>query len=164
MDVEVIGTFNHQELLREVKSLESFYRMNPYEQISLQAPYENSDPNEWIRKTNGRVSKLEYKEEEYVYPLFNYQLINHYIKKYNMYRTRIMNIQTKRCLSYHYDFQKRIHFPLVTNAKCMMIVDDKVYRLEVGKIYLVDTTKMHLAINGNKNQFHRIHIVGCVKE
>ena len=45
----------------------------------------------------------------------------------------------------------------------MFIIDDMVYRYPAdGRHHLIDTTKMHTAINASTEE--RIHLVGCVKE
>jgi len=78
-----------------------------------------------------------------------------------MYRTRVMRMKPKTCYTYHRDRTKRMHIPLVTNEKCMFIIDDIVYRYPAnGKSYLIDTTLRHTAINASFED--RIHIVGCV--
>ena len=48
------------------------------------------------------------------------------------------------------------------NDACLFI-DGKVYKLPAdGSVYLVDTTLYHTALNANREQFIRTHIVGNV--
>jgi hypothetical protein len=102
------------------------------------------------------------KETVFIYPVFAYPLINHYIKKYNMHRTRIFVSNPKTCLSWHQDRLPRIHIPIQTDPGCIMIVENEAMHLEAGSVYRVDTRKHHSAMNGSK--LNRIHIVGCVSD
>jgi len=128
-----------------------------------QVPLQGVEPNGDPLYGTGKVLELNHSEEEFIYPLFNIPYTNSIIKSLGMYRTRLMRMKPKVCYSYHYDLTKRIHIPLITNDKCMFIIDDKVYRYPAdGNWYLIDTTKIHTAINASYEE--RIHIVGCVKE
>jgi len=80
-----------------------------------------------------------------------------------MFRTRVMMMKPHRCYSYHKDPTPRIHIPLITDEKCMLIVDDKVIRLPAdGNYYKIDTTLYHTALNGSN--IERIHLVGGYHE
>ena len=87
---------------------------------------------------------------------------NSLIEKYNMTTSRIMRLEARECYSWHQDTSPRIHFPLITNDKCLFILEDNVYQMPVGNAYYVDTRKKHTALNGNKKDFIRYHIVGMV--
>jgi hypothetical protein len=68
----------------------------------------------------------------------------------------------KRAYSYHSDLTPRIHIPISTDDYCMFIINDVVYKLpDVGQLYLVDTTKMHSALNLGYTE--RLHIVFGLK-
>ena len=111
----------------------------------------------------GKVLELDHNEEEFIYPLFNIPYTNSIIQSLGMYRTRVMKMTPQTCYTYHLDLTKRMHIPLITNDSCMFIIDDVVSRYPAdGRSYLIDTTKMHTAINASTED--RIHIVGCVKE
>lgn len=111
----------------------------------------------------GKVLELNHTEEEFIHPQFDIPYTNNIIKELNMYRTRLMKMKPKTCYTYHLDLTKRMHIPLITNEKCMFIIDDVVHRYPAdGNHYLIDTTKMHTAINASTE--NRIHLVGCVKE
>lgn len=95
-------------------------------------------------------------------PLFDIPYINSIIKKYNLVRTRVMRMKKKTCYYYHKDNTKRLHIPVITNENCFLLVDEKLTHLPAnGKTYIVDTTKMHTALNASK--FDRIHIVGAFR-
>lgn len=111
----------------------------------------------------GKVLELKHTEEEFIYPQFDMSYTNFIIEKLGMYRTRLMRMKPQTCYTYHLDLTKRMHIPLITNDRCMFIIDDIVYRYPAdGNHYLVDTTKMHTAINASTED--RLHIVGCIKE
>ena len=74
-----------------------------------------------------------------------------------------MIISDKRNYSWHLDYSKRIHIPLITNESCFFIIEEtKIHLPADGSVYLVDTTKWHTFVNANRNKFDRSHIVGCV--
>lgn len=137
-------------------------------QICIQGVKENDDPlfgigvgggkNSWERKQNHN-----YKSTDFKYTLFHHcDYLNELIKKYNMTYTRLMKLKSKTCLSHHKDKTKRLHIPLVTNEHCWLVVDKKIYHAEAdGSYYIVDTTKMHTAINASYED--RLHIVGNVQ-
>lgn len=81
---------------------------------------------------------------------------------YNVVRGRFMLMPHKTCLTYHTDPSPRIHIPIYTNENCMMIIEDKVYRLPYGSTYIVDTTKTHTALNASKDP--RVHLIFSLKE
>ena len=102
------------------------------------------------------------KEKDFVFPLFDMPYTNSIMKRLGMFRTRVMKMYSNTCYSYHKDPTMRIHIPLITNDKCFMVIDDKVIRHPAdGNYYVVDTTKMHTAINGSPEE--RIHIIGCIE-
>jgi hypothetical protein len=129
-------------------------------QSSLQVGLQSNKPDGSWKDAIGKGTYM--KETDFIYPVFTYPLINHYIKKYNMHRTRIFVSTPKTCLSWHYDRLPRIHIPIQTDPGCIMIVENEAMHLEAGSIYRVDTRKHHSAMNGSK--LNRIHIVGCVSD
>ena len=128
-------------------------------QVALQGVEGNNDPLYGV----GKLSGIEHKENEFIIPNFNIEYTNSILKKLGMYRSRLMTMRETSCYSYHKDPTKRIHIPLITNDKCFMVIDDIVHRYPAdGSYYIVDTTKMHTAINGSWED--RVHIVGCTNE
>jgi len=126
-------------------------------QIMLQSVKGIDDPFYGI----GKSKNLNHQEQEFTELLFDLKYTNKIIQENGMYRTRVMRMKPKTCYTYHRDHTKRMHIPLVTNEKCMFIIDDIVYRYPAnGKSYLIDTTLRHTAINASFED--RIHIVGCV--
>ncbi len=128
-------------------------------QIGLQAVPGVSDPF----YATGRITDKEHKEEDFTEFLFDLPYTNSVLNNLNVYRARVMNMKPKTCYTYHQDWSKRLHIPLITNENCFFIIDDKVSRYPAdGRSYIVDTTKMHTFVNASLE--NRIHIVGCVSE
>jgi len=75
-------------------------------------------------------------------------------------RVRLMKSKPKSCLSWHYDFEKRLHYPIKTQEGCLMIINDEVKHLPRYEWFLTDTTTKHTAVNASKEE--RIHLVACV--
>ena len=140
------------------KILLEFESLPEYDnQISLQT-VEGCD--DYFLGTGKLTTLSSWKEKDFVIPLFDMPYTNSIIKDLGMYRTRVMRMHPTTCYSYHQDPTMRIHIPLITNDKCFMIIDDEVIRYPAdGNYYVVDTTKLHTAINGSSEE--RIHICGC---
>ena len=84
-------------------------------QSSLQVGLQSNKPDGSWKDAIGKGTYM--KETDFIYPVyvFTYPLINHYIKKYNMHRTRIFVSTPKTCLSWHHDRLPRIHIPIQTD-------------------------------------------------
>lgn len=130
-------------------------------QISLQGIEGQSDPF----YGTGRITDIEnHTETDFVYPIFD-QLIytNQILEQLNVYRARVMRMKPKTCYSYHQDYTRRLHIPLITNDKCFFVIDDEVVRYPAdGNYYVADTRKFHTFVNASFEE--RIHIVGCISD
>lgn len=80
--------------------------------------------------------------------LYVYEVYQELKKQFNIGRMRIVRLVPNQCLTWHRDVSQRIHIPIVTNPGNLLVVDDQVHKLSVGKTYLVNTTLMHSAFNG----------------
>jgi hypothetical protein len=128
-------------------------------QVGLQGTKPDQDPAIHCFDSVGKFDKTKYPETYFKYPLFNAPTINRIIEKYNLKRTRIMQSSPKSCYTIHSDLSMRIHIPIITNPDCLMLIENKAYHLEAGKIYLTNTTFTHTAINASL--LNRVHIIGC---
>lgn len=109
----------------------------------------------------GRITEKNHKETDFTDNLFDLPYTNSILKENNVYRARVMKMKPKTCYTYHQDWTKRLHIPLITNEHCFLIVDKEVMHLPAdGSIYIIDTTKFHTAVNASLQE--RIHIVGCL--
>ena len=95
--------------------------------------------------------------------IYDMPYTNSILKEHNVYRARLMKLKPRSNYTYHQDYTKRFHIPLITNDKCFFVIDEKVIRYPAdGNYYIVDTTKLHTAINASTE--NRIHIIGCIDE
>ena len=147
-----MANYNIKRILLELELLPKYDT-----QISLQTVEGETDYNYGAGKL---TSRDKHKEQDFIIPLFNIPYTNSILKDLNMYRTRVLRMHSKTCYSYHQDPTMRIHIPIITNDKCFIVIDDEVIRYPAdGNHYIVDTTKMHTAVNASWEE--RIHIVGC---
>lgn len=143
------------KVLEEIKILPKFSS-----QIGIQGTDDNLDP---FRGCGYYVDLAPYKEKDFNVPIFDMPYTNSIIRDLKMFRTRLMRLKSKECYTYHWDHKKRLHVPLITNEKCFFIVDKELLQLPAdGKSYVVDTTKMHTAINASWED--RLHLVGVIDE
>ena len=126
-------------------------------QIGLQTVPGITDPF----YATGRITDKEHKETDFTEFLFDLPYTNSILKENKVYRARVMRMKSKTCYTYHQDYSKRLHIPLITNESCFLIVDKEVMHLPAdGSIYIIDTTKYHTAVNASLEE--RIHIIGCL--
>ena len=141
-------------------------------QVSLQKRYQTPNELELIEGCGSLTyniiggkkirKEVELKDIEFnqVVKLLENTYIKELIEKFKLFRTRLMCLKPKTCLTWHNDYSQRIHIPIVTNDKCFMVIENTKISLKAGYAYQVDTTKMHTAINASLE--NRYHIVGCV--
>lgn len=105
-------------------------------------------------------------EADHVEPIYDdMPYINSLLKKYGMYRTRVMKMIGGTCYSVHVDNDPRIHIPLDSDDKNYFIVNDELFKMPAdGSVYLVDTRHPHTAVNASSKRFVRTHIVGNVND
>lgn len=142
------------------KELQTLPDMTNISQIGLQGTNDNLDPFLSV----GTINKIEkYKETDFVVPIFDIPYINSIMAELKMFRTRLMILKPRECYTYHYDFSKRIHIPVITNESCFIVENRQLRHLPAdGNYYVVDTTKMHTALNGSRDNEDRLHIVGGI--
>ena len=83
-------------------------------------------------------------------------------KHYLLGRVRIMTSLPKTCLTWHQDNTNRIHYPLVTNPGCQMVIEDEVLHMPENTWWLTQTEHYkHTAFNASTE--NRIHLVAVVR-
>jgi len=142
------------------KELQTLPDMTNISQIGLQGTKDNLDPLLSV----GSINKIQkYKESDFIVPIFDVPYINSIMAELKMFRTRIMILKPRECYTYHYDFSQRIHIPVITNESCFIVENRQLRHLPAdGNYYVVDTTKMHTALNGSRDNEDRLHIVGGI--
>ena len=111
----------------------------------------------------GRLDRNQYKEKDFceINGIITDSVLARIIENYKLYRTRFMIMKPKSCYTLHNDFDFRIHIPLITNSSAMFVfLKEGLFHLEVGKVYKVDTRKIHSFANFGLTD--RLHLVGCV--
>lgn len=88
------------------------------------------------------------------------KLYNCLTSNYNVGRVRLMKSDPKTCLSWHTDSTNRIHYPILTQDGCFMVIDEEVAHLKQDIWYFTETLGKHTAFNASLSS--RIHIVACV--
>lgn len=147
-----------------------------YESIENNISWEHNGKN----GSKGKQTSIQYKigddcwasstgrckgnEQEYnvINPAFKDSPIEEIIKKYSLVRSRLMWVAPMSCYSMHSDSSLRIHIPLITNEDCYFLFKFKPpVHLPSGKVWLVDTRRLHTFINCSDTW--RLHIVGATQ-
>jgi len=122
---------------------------------------ENGKEELYVPKRSNRLKETDFKFLCTVFKNTLFETIYLELQKYyELGRIRIMKSKPKTCLSWHYDTSKRLHYPIKTQEGCLMVIEDKAYKLEQHTWYETDTTKFHTAFNGSREE--RIHLVACI--
>lgn len=161
--------FNFDVSRLEKEALDLYTKLNPASgQISLKHTSSKKERNLWEDGVGSLYNPTEtgfLQEKDFTE--LNSELKGTYLEEvhnilsdhYSFGRMRLMKLTGRKCMSLHVDGEKRIHVPIITNENCLMIVDNEVCHLPAdGNAYLVDTTKVHTALNSNQN-FDRIHLL-----
>ena len=163
--IKVIGEFDISSLLEEYHRLENNlgWLENNFlgKQCSLQSR-EGEEP--FISGTGSLPLGSDIKQFHILHELFNDTVFKDLITEYKMYRTRFMWVNPRSCYRPHKDDSPRIHFPLVTNNLARFyfpeLTTNHMTHLEAGKVYWVDTTRIHSFINFGDSR--RLHLVGAI--
>ena len=135
-------------------------------QIILQGIKEGDSPFFGAR-TGKEIEDAGYTERDFVVDLFpDMVYTNGLIKKLKMYRSRLMLLLPKTCLSWHKDPSMRMHIPISGDSDSFHLIEDTqgnkvVHQIKPGFAHLMDTEVMHSGINLSK-KVERLHIVGCI--
>jgi len=146
----------------DIEKIKSELKLLPKfdEQICLQGTKDNLDPFWGVGKWNEKY-EMGYKETDFNTFIFDLPYVNSILSDLKMYRTRVMNLKSKTCYTYHKDLSKRIHIPVETNKDCFMIINNEVKHYPAdGNYYVVDTTQYHTALNASNQD--RVHLVGVI--
>jgi hypothetical protein len=156
--------FDLAELKSEIKEITQHY---DWTQFGLQTDHKNTTnigvDKKGIKYSQDSVGKAKSEEWEqsFIYPLFDAPIINSFIEHFKLHRTRLMIQEPRSVLTYHKDWTQRIHLPIDTHEDCMMLLRERAYHLEEGKVYFTNTIKRHTAFNCH-NTIRRLHLVGCL--
>jgi|TARA_R110000868_G_scaffold219408_1_gene470432 hypothetical protein len=153
---------NITSLLQEANGVKQFLSLGwrDVSQIGLQGHKPNLNPVDEWKASIERTTKLQYPETYFRHLLFDLPIINRFIEKYGLVRTRLINNNSQKCDIIQQGMTKSIHIPLISNPNCFIVIDNQMFYLEPGKIYLTNTTRKHTYMNASSSP--RIHITGCL--
>lgn len=83
-------------------------------------------------------------------------------KKYKLGRVRIMESDSKTCLTWHKDTSTRLHYPIKTQQGCFMVIQDEVFHIPQNEWWHTNTKVLHTAFNGSKET--RLHLVVAIND
>ena len=84
-------------------------------------------------------------------------------KKFKLGRVRILLKEPRSTLSWHRDPEPRLHIPIITNAGCIMVIENVAKHLPAdGSVYVTNNIKYHNAFNGGEE--NRVHLVACLTD
>ena len=169
-------------LQKEVKKLIEKIGLDPHSQISLTSLDGNDD---WKCSIGDLRSETHtnYGIPEEDYTVVNKSIIGSYIEECinkfpEFYRWRILRLHRNGVYQIHSDGilnkmkNNRIHIPIITNLESYLcFLDDNIHdgentfhchHLEAGKVYEIDTTSFHTAINFGYTD--RVHMIGVKNE
>jgi len=87
-------------------------------------------------------------------------LYNFLTEKYFVGRVRIIKLSPRSCLTWHRDTHMRLHYPLITNEGCKMVIDDEAAHIPANTWWKTNTCNWHTAMNAGTED--RIHIVSTL--
>lgn len=88
-------------------------------------------------------------------------MYNEITSRYRVGRVRLMKLPPHQCLSWHTDSTQRLHYPIKTNEKCFMVIENEIKHLPQNEWWLADTVNnYHTVFNGSEEE--RIHLVACL--
>lgn len=159
MSIKILDSLEVSLYVNCYKSIESKIQWSEFpngKQTGLQY-IKGTDP--W----HGAVGRMnltdDWQSDVVINEYFKNTVFEEVIKKYQLTRTRLMWLKPFSCYSMHQDDAPRLHIPLITNPDCYFVFRDTgLSYLEAGKVYWVDTTQSHSAMNCSKEW--RLHLLG----
>lgn len=88
------------------------------------------------------------------------QIYNIITNNFKVGRIRLMKTQPSFCYSWHKDYTKRIHYPILTAPGNFMVISEEILHMPKHTWWKTNTTEYHTAFNGSKQD--RIHIVAAI--
>jgi hypothetical protein len=151
--------FDVDKIVEVYHSLEDRIKETMDKQVSITSRNGN-DLSEGI----GKIADLIHPEKDYdiLNDIFKDTYIeyvhNTLLNYFPVVRGRIMLLLGKTCYTYHRDPTWRLHIPVLTNKDSILIIEDRIYKLQnLGQVYLVNTKLFHTAVNMKFED--RVHLV-----
>lgn len=86
--------------------------------------------------------------------------INKYITKYNLKNTRVLKLKPGTNTLLEENISKRIIFSVINKKGSYICIDEKMYSLDEGKAYIIDSTLPNFLINTSSQSC--VNIVGSM--
>ena len=155
-----LGDIEIDELRDAVLALdESAWNSNTYRQTAYQVHY-NTKSLVLIFTTGDKWPDIEITHEagwdllkDIATPIMDDILEKYYPKGGTIIRAMVANLTAGNVITSHVDGHQsfrsghRIHIPITTNKKVRFMIDGKIRRFEVGKVYELNNQKMHSVMN-----------------
>jgi len=154
-------------ILEEIKVTGDDWKEDGICQIMIQGVEGKEDDYYFGSREFTEVANAGYSEWDFQVPLFpEMEYTNSLLKELKMFRSRLMMLKPKTCLSWHNDPSMRIHIPLTGDTDSFHLIENvegtkTVYHIYPGEVHLMNTEVFHSGINLSR-KVSRIHIVGCV--
>lgn len=158
------------QIVKECNFLINNYGLIIGKDIQLCLQHSLHCENKWHDGTGSLGKKFAgdnaYRANDKIYSIINAELASMYIGstlnslalQFQIYRARIMVLDSRSCYSWHKDQTQRLHLAVSTNEHCRMVFESGSYHIPAdGYWYLTDTCQYHSAFNGGLKS--RVHIV-----
>jgi hypothetical protein len=155
------------KILEEIKVVGEDWKTDGICQIMIQGAEGKEDDVYFGSREFKEIEEAGYNEWDFNIALFPEMIYtNNLLKELKMYRSRLMLLKPKSCLSWHHDPSMRIHIPLCGDSDSFHLMENiegkkEVYHIYPGEVHLMNTEVYHSGINLSR-KVDRIHIVGCV--
>jgi hypothetical protein len=155
------------KILEEIKVVGEDWKTEGICQIMIQGAEGKEDDVYFGSREFKEIAEAGYNEQDFIIPLFPEMIYtNNLLKELKMYRSRLMLLKPKSCLSWHHDPSMRIHIPLCGDSDSFHLIENiegnkEVYHIYPGEVHLMNTEVYHSGINLSR-KVSRIHIVGCI--
>lgn len=147
--IRKLGEVNTEALMASLQPyIDSF--SNTKKQVSLRTGIKPPEPNTAkIDQSNFVTWANNTQEVQSIAEQFS-------IPSYGRVRLFLLSSMSTYAMHGDDDFY-RVHIPLITNDASFLIVDNRLWKLDVGSVYLVKVKDPHTAINAGRT--NRIHLV-----
>jgi hypothetical protein len=163
--IEILKTIEVDEILNCYWNMDPDIVWTKFDEKSKQAglQYRQGD-DPWTsavgRMSGNRNNCVEHNFDQ-LNDFFKNSIFEELITEFKLYRSRLLWVYPFTCYTMHRDTSRRIHIPLISNKECYFVFKNLApIHLEVGKVYITDTTKFHTFMNCSDKP--RLHLVGVI--
>lgn len=122
--------------------------------------------NDLLGCCGGNFTQEQEKLYSHLHPFYQNSYISELssLLQLKLFRLRWMKLTGKSCYSFHQDWSRRLHIPIITSKDSYFLFQNplELAQLEVNHAYVVDTTRVHTAMNTGPHT--RVHLIACFEE